>query len=174
MRNGLTRTSGAKFVLEDSKKSPSIVSNGISVRPGTETNIGMLMKTITRLHSPYKSKCEDDYLMGRMNVIGFIRNFEYSARNCKSWCYIFKLFDKCCFAEDLVEGVMPDQFDVWMGKYNVTIEFCKHLPDSDDQRCISKVREELDNADGGDDCQCHAECEETQIMVSWSLNSIYG
>ena len=46
MRNGLSKTNGIHLVIEDRDKSPSILSNGISVKPGSETNIGLKISTI--------------------------------------------------------------------------------------------------------------------------------
>ena len=48
MRNGFTESSGIHIVIEESKKSPSVLSNGISIQPGTETNIGLKLSTLSR------------------------------------------------------------------------------------------------------------------------------
>ena len=46
MRNGLTTTNGIHVVIEDSRISPSIISEGLSVQPGTEVSIGLQKTTI--------------------------------------------------------------------------------------------------------------------------------
>ena len=57
MRNGMTVELGAKVVIEDNSKPPSIVSEGIPVRPGTSANIGITLEKIVRLEDPFKSNC---------------------------------------------------------------------------------------------------------------------
>ena len=79
MRNGLTETNGIHFVIEDSEKSPSIISNGISVQPGTEANIGMEKTEISRLKDPFESSCVESYETEIMAGIHFLEQFEYSS-----------------------------------------------------------------------------------------------
>ena len=62
MRNGLTKANGIHVVIEDRDKSPSILSSGISVQPGAETNIGLKKTTISRLEAPFASDCMSSYL----------------------------------------------------------------------------------------------------------------
>ena len=81
MRNGLTKTNGIHIVIEDTKKSPSILSNGISVKPGAETNIGLKIGTISRLEAPFARKCRTSYPHEDFDQVRFLAYFEYSAKN---------------------------------------------------------------------------------------------
>ena len=93
MRNGLTTTNGIHVVIEDSRISPSIISEGLSVQPGTEVAIGLQKATISRLPDPFKSRCIDEYRYEPISGIAELSLFQYSAKNCKSWCYIHAILE---------------------------------------------------------------------------------
>ena len=61
MRNGMTVEQGAKIVIEDNTKPPSIVSEGIPVRSGTSANIGITLERIKRLEDPFESNCTSEW-----------------------------------------------------------------------------------------------------------------
>ena len=167
MRNGLTEANGIHIVIEDSKKSPSIISNGISVQPGTETNIGLKMSKISRLKAPFESSCLESYESDRINVT-FLNKFEYSSKNCKSWCYIILIITFCrCFEQSLIEGVLAQEFVGWKDTYKFS--FCQQEIGSENAICVKNVTTSI-NADVlTERCLCGAECSETEFKVNESV-----
>ena len=169
MRNGLTKANGIHVVIEDRDKSPSILSNGISVQPGAETNIGLKKTTISRLKAPFDSDCKSSYLMEEFKQNSFLTLFEYSSKNCKSWCYIEKILEECsCFDHTLMEGVMVEEFLNAKQKYNFT--FCDTTSGSHHgSDCVNKVLFTEDQEALIGDCFCGSECKETEYRVSVDL-----
>ena len=168
MRNGLTKTNGIHIVIEDTKKSPSILSNGISVKPGAETNIGLKIGTISRLESPFASKCRISYPHERFDRVRFLAYFEYSAKNCKSWCYIVMILDTChCLEHTIMEGVLAEEFLEWIQHFNISI--CKNTAGSPQYDCVRNVLLSQDHGAwmqlASLDCSCGAECFETEYKV---------
>ena len=169
MRNGLSKTNGIHLVIEDRDKSPSILSNGISVKPGSETNIGLKISTISRLEAPYASKCMKSYLFDGFKLNTFLTFFDYSAKNCKSWCYIGTILELCnCFEHTLMEGIVVDQFVKWRGQSNVKL--CDKIPGSPNYECVRKIILAEDQEALTKECLCGAECNETEYKVSSHLN----
>ena len=170
MRNGLTKANGIHVVIEDRDKSPSILSNGISVQPGAETNIGLKKTTISRLKAPFDSGCISSYLMDEFKQNSFLTLFEYSSKNCKSWCYIEKILEECnCFDHTLMEGVMVEEFLNAKQKYNFTL--CDTTSGSHHgSDCVNKVLFTEDQEALIGDCFCGSECKETEYRVSVSLH----
>ena len=164
MRNGLTEANGIHIVIEDSRKSPSIISNGISVQPGTETNIGLKMSKISRLKTPFESSCIEDYKSKLFNVT-FLNRFEYSSKNCKSWCYLILIIAYCdCFEQSLIEGVFAREFVGWQDTYN--FKYCQQEIGSEDEICVKNVTTTLPQEYLTDLCSCGAECLETEFKVN--------
>ena len=164
MRNGLSKTSGIHLVIEDRDKSPSILSNGISVKPGSETNIGLKMSTISRLEAPFASKCMKSYLLDDFKYNTFLTFFDYSAKNCKSWCYIARILDACnCFEHTLMEGIVVDEFVKWNRKTNVKL--CDKRSGSPNDECVRNLILADDQENLLKDCFCGAECNETEYKV---------
>ena len=64
MRNGMTHDQGAKVIIHDPSKPPNIVSEGIPVRPGTSSNIGLQLEVLHRLEAPYQSNCSSEWVDG--------------------------------------------------------------------------------------------------------------
>ena len=57
MRNGMTASKGAWIIVENNTKPPNIVSEGMPLRIGTETNIALSTEVLERLKHPYQSNC---------------------------------------------------------------------------------------------------------------------
>ena len=164
MRNGLTESNGMHIVIEDSRKSPSILSNGISIQPGTETNIGLKVTTLSRLKSPFSSECTDQYQGEEMKNINFLTSFEYSSKNCKSWCYIVVIYQKCnCWDLSLMEGVIVQEFVKWSKMRNLTP--CEKRNGSSESACVRNLLYGDDQSFLTERCMCHAECKEVEYKV---------
>ena len=164
MRNGLTKTNGIHLVIEDTKKSPSILSNGISVKPGAETNIGLKIGTISRLEAPFASKCRIRYPHENFDRVRFLAYFEYSAKNCKSWCYIGMILDTChCLEHTIMEGILAEDFLEWVQHFNISI--CKSTAGSPQYDCVRNVLLSEDHEALIQNCSCGAECFETEYKV---------
>ena len=164
MRNGLTESNGIHIVIEDNNKSPSILSNGISIRSGTETNIGLKITNISRLQSPYSSECTDTYQWEALNSMKFLKYFQYSSKNCKSWCYITIIQEACdCFDLSLMEGIVVDEFANWSKAANLTL--CEQRIGSSDSDCVKDVLNSEHQQFLTDRCKCHAECREIEYKV---------
>ena len=170
MRNGLTKANGIHIVIEDRDKSPSILSNGISVQPGAETNIGLKKTTISRLEAPFASDCMSSYLYYNFKQSSFLALFKYSAKNCKSWCYIEKILEECsCFDHTLMEGIVVDEFLNLKQKYNFTL--CDTTSGSHHgSDCVNKLLFTEDQEALIVDCFCGSECEETEYRVCFTSN----
>ena len=165
MRNGFTESSGIHIVIEESKKSPSILSNGISIQPGTETNIGLKLSTLSRLKSPFSSDCTDEYHWEVLRNIKFLRNFEYSSKHCKGWCYMVEINEKCnCWELSLLEGMRLRDFKDWNTNFNVTL--CERRDGSSQSACVKRVLYSKDQAFLIKKCRCHAECSEVEYKVT--------
>ena len=170
MRNGLTKANGIHVVIEDRDKSPSILSNGISVQPGAETNIGLKKTTISRLEAPFASDCMSSYLYENFKQSSFLALFKYSAKNCKSWCYIEKILEECsCLDHTLIEGIVVDEFLNAKQKYNFTL--CDTTSGSHHgSDCVNKLLFAEDQDALIVDCFCGSECEETEYRVCFTLH----
>ena len=165
MRNGFTESSGIHIVIEESKKSPSILSNGISIQPGTETNIGLKLSTLSRLKSPFSSDCADEYHWEELKNIKFLRNFEYSSKHCKSWCYMVEIHATCgCYELSLMEGMRVRDFIDWNTNFNLTV--CEQRDGSPQSACVRSVLYSKDQSFLIKKCKCHAECSEVEYKVT--------
>ena len=173
MRNGLTKTNGIHLIIEDRDKSPSILSNGISVKPGEETNIGLKMATISRLEAPFASNCMKTYLHEGMSQLYFLAYFDYSAKNCKSWCYIGMILEVCkCFEHTLMEGIVVEQFLEWKRAWNITL--CDKKTTSPQYDCVKSLLRTEDQEALIHNCSCGAECFETEYKVVCHFFDIHG
>ena len=171
MRNGLSKTNGIHLVIEDRDKSPSILSNGISVKPGSETNIGLKISTISRLEAPFASKCAKSYLFDEFKYNTFLTYFDYSAKNCKSWCYIGMILDTChCLEPTIMEGILAEDLLGWIQHSNISI--CKNTAGSPQYDCVRNVLLSEDHEALIQNCSCGAECFETEYKVIVHLQSI--
>ena len=162
MQNGINQRTGVHIVIENTTKTPSIVSKGISVMPGMETNIGLQTTKILRLKEPFKSNCTDDYLDGNMKTIQGL-TFAYSSRNCKGMCYVLKTYDSCkCIHPMLVEGFKIEDY---FGRGPlVKIRICNITEDSNDSKCIGTLA--LDDIGDANICDCNSECVEGKYKVT--------
>lgn len=162
----MTKTNGIYIVIEDSRKAPSIISKGISVQPGSEVNIGLQKTTIGRLEHPYRSNCVNEYRYKPISAISALHVFEYSAKNCKSWCYIDLIRAKCgCFYATLMEWIGTGQIKNWIGA-NENFTFCEESKESKDAQCVKNLTVDYDQDFATEMCMCDPECQETEFKVN--------
>ena len=103
------------------------------------------MTTISRLKAPFESNCMDSYNWRNMSGIAFLEVFEYSSKNCKSWCYLLIIMEQCkCFAKNLIEGLFVKEFIGWQRYYNFT--FCQEEQGSNDSTCVKNLIDWYDQA----------------------------
>ena len=160
MKNSITESIGARVVVENSVKMPSLISNGKLVSPGTETNIGVSRTHIKRLKKPYNSACTDKYLDERVSSV--IGNIEYSATNCRGLCFLDKIMTKCgCLYPVLVEGY---DIDIWFEKISENVTTCHITQGSADWHCIDDMSN-WDELTSDELCSCRPECEEMKFKV---------
>ena len=161
MRNGLTRSSGAILVVGDSAKSPRILSKGIFVAPGAETNIGLHKKIISRLPDPYDSNCTHKHLNKAIaSLAGY--KFEYSSQSCEAMCYAIRVYDACqCLYHTLVEGLHIDR---WFKLTKDKMKICNITSTSEDWNCIMNYPNS--SFDGNSNCDCNPNCIEETYYVS--------
>ena len=165
MRNGINERSGVHIAIEHNKKTPSIVSKGISVMPGTETNIGLHKSQILRLSEPYKSNCTLKYLDETVHFMAGSRSF-YSSKICKGLCFISTFWKACgCIHPSLVEGYL---IEVWFKRVSGHVRACNVTQGSDDYLCIMTRGEEKEYNLEGVICSCGPECIEDRYKVKWS------
>ena len=164
MRNGINQRSGAHIVIENNTKIPSIVSRGLSVMPGTETNIGLTSKKIRRLRQPFKSNCTDEFDAERVsNITG--NWYRYSSTICKGMCYGSIFFEVCgCVHPSFIEGVLLER---WASLAAERVRICNVIEGSDDYVCSNttgfrKVGEE-------NVCDCNPECYEGKYRVRFLI-----
>ena len=110
------------------------------------------------------------YLYDNFKNNSFLALFEYSAKNCKSWCYIEKILEECsCLDHTLIEGIVVDEFLKAKQKYNFTL--CDTTSGSHHgSDCVNKLLFAEDQEALIVDCFCGSECEETEYRVCFTLN----
>ena len=161
MKNAITQSSGARVVVDHSTKTPSMISKGIFVHPGTETNIGIHRTQIKRLQSPYESMCTHEYLEDTMKQ--YSGDISYSSRNCKGLCYLNKIYTKCkCMHPILVEGY---HIDTWFDVVSKNVTSCNIAQDSNDFQCLLHL-ENWEDLKTDDICSCYPECNEMRYKVT--------
>ena len=164
MRNGINKRSGAHIVIENNTKIPSIVSKGLSLMPGTETNVGLTSKKIQRLRQPFKSNCTNEFEAVRVNNITG-NWYRYSSTICKGMCYGSIFFEVCgCVHPSFIEGVLLER---WASLAGDKIRICNVREGSDDYVCSNttgfrKVSEE-------NVCDCNPECYEGNYRVKFKI-----
>ena len=163
MRNGNNERSGVHIAIEQNKKTPSIVSEGISAMPGTETNIGLQKSRILRLSDPYKSNCTRKYY--DENIINITRTGSaYSSKICKGLCFGSMFYEACgCLYPTLIEGYL---IEVWFEKIYGRIRACNVSQSSEDFLCIMAHGEKNQNTKDKNLCSCSSECAEDRYRVN--------
>ena len=164
MRNSINQRSGAHIVIENNTKIPSIVSKGLSVMPGAETNIGVTSKKIQRLKRPYKSNCTNNF--DAESVLSITGNrSRYSSTICKGMCYARIFIEYCrCVHPSLVEGIELKQ---WMRVAATgVVRICNVTEGSADYTCANQMMPKVaeDNV-----CGCNPECHEGKYRVGFLL-----
>ena len=162
MRNGINQRSGIHVVIEDNTKNPSIVSKGISVMPGTETNIGLQRSTVLRLPPPFNSSCTNVYNHKRVEeVVG--SDFQYSSKVCKGVCFSFLFYDACkCLYPSLLEGFAIETYFRFVKDQ---VRTCNVTLGSDDHKCIDEIGKET--LTESKTCSCYPECTEIRYSVRY-------
>ena len=154
MRNGLTSSTGAHIVLEDSSEMPNIISDGISAAPGRETSISLRLINVARLEAPYASKCVDDIRNNSIREM-FDNRFKYSAKTCSAICYVVNTRNRCdCYNAKEVGGIMIEHYD----HLSSIMRRCDEK-NVVQQKCLSDVHKDFTY------CDCQPECHEKLYMV---------
>ena len=162
MRNGINQRSGVHIVIDSNTKIPSIVSKGLSVMPGAETNIGLTSKKIRRLRQPFNSNCTDNFDGERVNNITG-NWFRYSSTICKGMCYASIFLEVCgCVHPSFIEGFL---LEGWASVAAANVRICDVTERSEDFVCaitsgFRKVSEE-------NVCDCNPECYEEKYKVTF-------
>ena len=146
MRNGLTRSTGAHIVIEDSSELPNIIADGFSVSTGRETSISLKLTNVTRLPKPYGSKCVD--VITNSSVLSLSDGrFKYSSKSCNSFCYVVNTLHRCnCYEPEQAGGILMEHYD----KLSAEFQRC----DSAQASCLEDVRTNFHS------CNCQPECNE--------------
>ncbi|XP_060598496.1 FMRFamide-activated amiloride-sensitive sodium channel-like isoform X2 [Ruditapes philippinarum] len=134
---------GIRIVFHEHGTYPLPSHEGITLSPGSETNIGLRMVRILRLPEPY-GNCSD----GRE----FARKYQkkYSISACYEFCRILEIIETC----NCLPAEAPDE--VPLNKTSLPV--CNTTEEAV-EKCILKVNVELDNGDIS--CDCHPPCRET-------------
>ena len=154
MRNGLTRSTGAHIVMEDSSEMPNIIADGISAATGRETSISLKLINVTRLEAPYGSRCVDDIRNDSIREL-YDNRFKYSAKTCNAFCYVVNTRNRCdCYNPKEVGGIMIEHYD----HLSSIIKRCDEA-NVEQQKCLNDVHQNFSS------CDCHPECHEKLYMV---------
>ena len=92
MRNGMTHDQGAKVIIHDPSKPPNIVSEGIPVRPGTSSNIGLQLEVLHRLEAPYQSNCTSEWVDGFGNNASLYQGCVFFVQDFVVFLFFFKFY----------------------------------------------------------------------------------
>ena len=154
MRNGLTRSTGAHIVMEDSSEMPNIIADGISAATGRETSISLKLINVTRLEAPYGSRCVDDIRNDSIREL-YDNRFKYSAKTCNAFCYVVNTRNRCdCYNPKEVGGIMIEHYD----HLSSIMTRCDET-NVEQQTCLNDVHQNFSS------CDCHPECHEKLYMV---------
>ena len=151
MRNGLTTSTGTHIVIEHSPALPNVLSEGIAVATGTETKIALKIHGVGRLKSPYGSKCENKITNPEVKSM-YPPSFEYSAKNCNSFCYVVNSKNYCnCYEPSGVGGVL-------LSHYN---DLSKQLTrcNKKQKACLERMEKDYKT------CNCHPACHDITYQV---------
>ena len=156
MRNGLTTSTGAHIVIEDSPELPNILSDGVSVGAGMETMISMKRMEIKRLKAPYPSKCADKIIDPNITSM-YSSVHKYSAKSCNAFCYISNTLKNCgCFSPEEVGGIM-------LPKYKELRKNMTRCSNTVQKKCLTEFNRNIDNV--FQTCNCNPECNDTIYKV---------
>ena len=155
MRNGLTKSTGAHIVIEESSELPNIIADGFSTSTGRETSISLKLTNVTRLEYPYGSHCVDEITNDSVRLLSDT-SFKYSAKSCNSFCYVVNTLGKCnCYQPEQAGGILMEHYD----KLSAEHERCE----TEQQSCLVDARANFDS------CNCQPECNEKIFSVQISL-----
>ena len=160
----MNQRSGVHIAIENNTKIPSLVSKGLSVMPGTETNIALTSKKIRRLRQPYKSNCTDVFDAERVsNLTG--KRFHYSSTICKGMCYASIFLEVCgCVHPSFIEGFSLKR---WASLAVANVKICNVTERSEDYVCASTTGFRTVSEENV--CDCNPECYEGKYRVTLLL-----
>ena len=152
MRNGLTRSTGAHIVIEDSSELPNINADGFSTSTGRETSISLKLTNVKRLEKPYGSKCVDEITNSSVLSLADV-SFKYSAKSCNAFCYIVNTNNSCnCYQPEEAGGIKMEHYDT------LSSQFVRCH--SEQNSCLQDVRDNFHS------CNCQPECNERIFSVN--------
>ena len=158
MRNGLTKSTGAHIVIEESSELPNIIADGFSTSTGRETSISLKLTNVTRLEYPYGSHCVDEITNDSVRLLSDT-SFKYSAKSCNSFCYVVNTLGKCnCYQPEQAGGILMEHYDKLSAEY----DRCETQND-EQQSCLKDAHANFDS------CNCQPECNEKIFSVQISL-----
>ena len=98
MRNGISHGYSASINIADTDSNPNILTDIMHLEPGTETDIKLSLKKVTRMPSPYSSRCRDNFPHSWDQT-------PYNAQRCRAYCYIESVKKICnCTTTAFFEG----------------------------------------------------------------------
>ena len=151
MRNGLTKSTGAHIVIEDSSELPNIIADGFSTSTGRETSISLKLTNVTRLEYPYGSHCVDEITNDTVRLLSNT-SFKYSAKSCNSFCYVVNTNNRCnCYQPEEAGGIEMERYDA------LSSEFTRC--DRAHKSCLQNVHADFHS------CNCQPECNERIFSV---------
>ena len=97
MRNGINQRSGVHIVIDSNTKIPSIVSKGLSVMPGAETNIGLTSEKFEDYDNPSTATAQTilmvkELIISRETGFAILPKF---AKECAMLQFFLKFADVC-------------------------------------------------------------------------------
>ncbi|KAL4239590.1 amiloride-sensitive sodium channel [Mactra antiquata] len=153
---------GLRVVFHEPGTQPLPSQDGITLSPGTETNIGLKTVKISRLGEPHGHCDEGDDFQKQYKM-------KYSLTACYEFCRIKATVDVCsCLLPDAPDGL----------SFNSTfVPVCNSSTSSASHKCVFDLSIEFNN--GGYDCECREPCNEyvyTKTMSSryWPTDEYLG
>ena len=126
MQNGLTALSdeiGVSVTIEETRLMPSLLSDCIGMAPGYAYDVQLSMTEISRIESPYTSKCRDDY-PEKCRHYG-----AYSMSRCTQGCIKYQMSRACnCTDALLIEGDLEENY--------MAMKMCNN---NDDMQCLQNL-----------------------------------
>ena len=159
MQSGITEAKGMRVTVENSTKTPFVVSEGINVPSRTSTNIGLIEERMKRLPEPYPSNCSESYPAELKKYHNFTDHSKYSSGLCSNLCYVSVAEEYCGCYFPYLEGNIPYSP---AGK-----QYCSMDPDLSNRNltCLQARLYEIVKGLYVDKCKCNPECYETNYKV---------
>lgn len=157
MRNGLTKSAGARVTFHNSSFRPLVDEFGHDIQPSTSTNFALEAGIFTRMESPYDTDCFPSWSQTNYST-QFLNStkWPYSFMQCKRFCVFDAVMQDCgCFhplyldIDDTRGGHPP----------------CD-LSDSEVDTCIMAIMNQFSGAQRS--CPCNQSCYETEYTAAVS------